>query len=56
VSDYKTDEVLGFTRRIVDLLASRLILCFSDEISQVGGIEKLEVITELMDEMWGLAE
>lgn len=47
-------EVLDFTRRIIDLFAPRLILGISDEISQVGEIERVEAITELVDEVCGL--
>ncbi|MBI3923167.1 MAG: hypothetical protein HY318_17230, partial [Armatimonadetes bacterium] len=35
-------EVLDFTRRIIDMFAPKLILGISDEISQVGEIEKVE--------------
>ena len=53
---YTTAEVLEFTRQVIDLFAPRLILGISDEISQVGEIEKVEAITELVDEVCGLAE
>jgi len=49
-------EVLEFTRRVIDMFAPKLILGISDEISQVGEIEKVEVISELVDEVCGLAE
>ena len=48
-------EVLEFTRRIIDMFAPRLILGVSDEISEVGEIEKVEAITELVDSACGLA-
>ena len=38
-----------------DLFAPKLILGISDEISEVGEIEKVEAISELVDEMCGLA-
>ena len=50
------DEVLEFTRRAIDMFAPKLILGISDEISQVGQIEKVEAITELVDQICGLAD
>ena len=49
-------EVLDFVRRIIDLFAPRLILGISDEISQVGEIERIEAISELVDRLSGLPE
>lgn len=49
-------EVLEFTRRVIDMFAPRLILGISDEISQIGQIEKVEAISELVDEICGLAD
>ena len=49
------DEVLEFARRVIDMFAPRLILGISDEISQVGEIEKVEAISELVDKVCGLA-
>lgn len=49
------DEVLDFARRVMDVFAPRLILGISDEISQVGQIEKVEAISKLVDEVCGLA-
>ncbi|UCH36477.1 MAG: hypothetical protein JSV65_09025 [Armatimonadota bacterium] len=54
--EYSMQEVLDFARRVIDMFAPRLILGVSDEISQVGQIEKIEAITELVDEVCGLAE
>jgi hypothetical protein len=48
-------EVLEFARRIIDMFAPKLILGISDEISQVGEIEKIEAISELVDKVCGLA-
>ena len=48
--------LLEFTRRVIDMFAPRLILGISDEISQVGQIEKVEAVTELVDKMFGLAD
>jgi hypothetical protein len=53
---YSTQEVLDFARRVIDMFAPRLILGVSDEISQVGQIEKIEAVSELVDETCGLAE
>jgi hypothetical protein len=41
---------------VIDMFAPRLILGVSDEISQVGEIEKIEAVTELVDDICGLAE
>jgi len=49
-------ETVEFARRVMDMFAPRLILGISDEISQVGEIEKVEAITELVDEVCGLAD
>jgi len=53
---FTMEEILDLTRRIIDMFAPKLILGISDEISQVGQIEKVEAITELVDEVCGLAE
>lgn len=53
---YSVKEVLDFVRKAVDMFAPRLILGISDEISQVGQIEKVEAISELVDDICGLAE
>ncbi|MGQ9632402.1 MAG: hypothetical protein ACUVXI_19120 [bacterium] len=51
-----TDELLEFARRAIDMFAPKLILGISDEISQVGQIEKVEAVSELVDEICGLAD
>ena len=56
LSHYSMQECLDFTHRAIDMFAPRLILGISDEISQVGEIEKIEAITKLVDEVCGLAE
>ena len=56
LAQYTTEEMVEFARRAIDMFAPRLILGISDEISQVGQIEKVEAITELVDEVCGLAE
>lgn len=53
---YSTQEVLDFTKRVIDLFAPKLILGVSDEISQVGQIEKIEAVGQLVDSVCGLAE
>jgi hypothetical protein len=53
---YSLQECLEFAKRVIDLFAPRLILGISDEISQVGEIEKVEAITELVDRICGLPE
>ncbi|MGQ9732550.1 MAG: hypothetical protein ACUVX8_14915 [Candidatus Zipacnadales bacterium] len=53
---YSTEFLLQFTREVIDRFAGRLILGISDEISQVGQIEKVEAITELVDDICGLAD
>ncbi len=55
LEQYTTDEVLDFARRVIDMFAPRLILGISDEISQVGQIEKVEAVTEVVDKVCGLA-
>jgi hypothetical protein len=52
---YTTEEVVAFARKVMDMFAPLLILGISDEISQVGEIEKVEAITELVDSVCGLA-
>jgi hypothetical protein len=50
------EGVLEFARRAIDMFAPTLILGISDEISQVGQIEKVEAISELVYEVCGLAD
>jgi len=54
--NYPLKDLLEFTRRVIDMFAPKLILGISDEISQVGEIEKVEAISELVDEICGLAD
>jgi hypothetical protein len=53
---YSTEEVLDFTKKVIDMFAPRLILGVSDEISEVGQIEKIEAISKLVDSICGLAD
>ena len=54
--EYPLREVVEFARRAIEMFAPRLILGVSDEISQVGQIEKIEAVGELVDQVCGLAE
>jgi hypothetical protein len=54
--EYTTKEVLDFAKKVIDMFAPRLILGVSDEISQVGQIEKIEAVSQLVDEICGLAD
>jgi hypothetical protein len=38
-------EVLRFASRVIDMFAPKLILGISDEISQIGQIERVEAIS-----------
>jgi len=53
---HRTRDLLEFARRAIDMFAPRLILGISDEISQVGEIEKVQAVTELVDRVCGLAQ
>ena len=54
--DYPLADLLTFTRRIIDIFAPKLIMGVSDEMSEVGQIEKVEAISRLVDEICGLAD
>jgi len=54
--NFPMSKMLDFTKRVIDMFAPKLILGISDEISQVGEIEKVEAISELVDKICGLAE
>jgi hypothetical protein len=56
LSHFSMQTCLDFARRVIDMFAPRLILGISDEISQVGEIEKVEAITELVRSTCALAE
>ena len=56
MTHYSMATCLDFTKRVIDMFAPRLILGVSDEISQVGEIEKIEAITDLVDKTCGLAD
>jgi hypothetical protein len=53
---YSLQQCLDFTKRIMEMFTPRLILGVSDEISGVGKIERIEAISELVDELYGLAD
>jgi len=56
LSHYSMQTCLDFARRVIDMFAPRLILGISDEISQVGEIEKVEALTELVRSTCGLPD
>ncbi len=56
LSHFSLQETVDFARQVIDMFAPRLILGVSDEISQVGEIEKIEAVSELVDSICGLAE
>jgi len=56
LSHFSIQETVDFARQVIDMFAPRLILGVSDEISQVGEIEKIEAVSELVDSICGLAE
>ncbi|MCC6729309.1 MAG: hypothetical protein IT208_08210 [Chthonomonadales bacterium] len=56
LAHYSMRECLDFAERVIDMFAPRLILGVSDEISEVGEIEKIEAITRLVDRLCGLAD
>jgi len=56
LAGYSSAEMIDFAKRVIDMFAPRLILGVSDEISQVGQIEKIEAISELVDRICGLAQ
>lgn len=55
LDQYSTQEVVEFAKRVIDMFAPKLILGISDEISQVGQIEKVEAVSELVDKICGTA-
>lgn len=48
--NFKTSDLIDYTKRVIDMFAPRLILGVSDEISSVGEIEKIEAVTELVED------
>jgi hypothetical protein len=48
-------ELLDFARRAIDMFAPKLILGISDEISEIGEIDKVEAVSRLVDDVCGLA-
>ncbi len=53
--NFPVSELIEFAKKVIDMFAPKLILGISDEISQVGEIEKVEAISELVDKICGLA-
>ena len=56
MSHFTMKETVEFARRVIDMFAPKLIFGISDEISEVGEIEKVEAISKLVDDICGLAE
>lgn len=56
LAHFSLEECLEFAKRVMDMFTPRLILGVSDEISGVGQIERIEAISELVDERYGLAD
>ena len=54
--NFPTAELLEFARKAIDMFAPRLILGISDEISELGEIEKVEAVSELVDKICGLPD
>jgi len=50
------EQLLEFARRAIEMFAPKLILGISDEISEIGEIEKVEAVSGLVDEICGLAD
>ncbi|MEN6301676.1 MAG: hypothetical protein ABFD96_03085, partial [Armatimonadia bacterium] len=43
------EEVADFTKEIIDLFAPNLVLGISDEISPPGDIEKVRLVSEIVE-------
>jgi len=54
--NYPVADLMDFTKRVIDMFAPRLILGVSDELSPPGEIERIEMISELVDDYCGLAD
>ncbi len=52
---FPVESLLDFARRVIDMFAPKLILGISDEISEVGEIDKVEAVSELVNDICGLA-
>lgn len=46
---YPVDVLIEATERIIDLFAPKLVLGISDEISSTGDIERIRVVSEIVD-------
>jgi len=53
---YTIGEVVEFAKKVINMFAPRLILGVSDEISEVGEIEKIEAISQLVEDLSGLTD
>ena len=54
--NYPLQDLLAFTRRVIEMFSPRLILGVSDELSEAAEIERIEAISELVDEICGLPD
>jgi len=51
--NYPVQELMDFTKRVIDMFAPKLILGVSDELSAPGEIERVEMISDLLEDMFG---
>ncbi len=51
--NYPVRELMDFTKRVIDMFAPKLILGVSDELSAPGEIERVEMISDLLEDMFG---
>ena len=54
--NYPVGELMDFTKRVIDMFAPKLILGVSDELSAPGEIERIEMISDLLEDMFGPVE
>jgi len=54
--NFPVQDLIDFTKRVIDMFAPRLILGVSDELSPPGEIERIEMIADLIDDYCGLAD
>jgi uroporphyrinogen-III decarboxylase len=53
LSEYTREELEEFTKKILKLFSPNLILGISDEISPPGDIEKVEFVSQVVEEWNG---
>ncbi|GAF74122.1 unnamed protein product, partial [marine sediment metagenome] len=54
--NFPVQDLIDFTKRVIDMFAPRLILGVSDELSPPGEIERIDIIADLIDDYCGLAD